>query len=286
MREARSPTWTSRRGIATGTSVEELARGSGLTEVDVARRAVAMADAAPPADEVDPSVAARRRDPGYYLISDGHAALERDVERSRAVGRPAAARLRPRRRPRLPRRRSRSSRRSSSPCPCCCPGPRACRPGSSCRAPRARPGVRPRDRPRQPGGHHRRWARGRCPGSSSTMASRPRCGRSSSCRRSSPPRPTSKRRSAASRSTTSANRDGDVRFALLSDWLDAPTEQVQRRRRAPRGGGRRHRSAQRAPRRGPRRRRPVPAVPPEADAGTRPRAAGWAGSASAASSTS
>ena len=60
--------------------VEELARGSGLTEVDVARTAVAMADAAPSAEDVDPSIAARRGDPGYYLISDGHAALERRLK--------------------------------------------------------------------------------------------------------------------------------------------------------------------------------------------------------------
>ena len=70
--------------------VEELARGSGLTEVDVASRAVAMADAAPSADDVDPSVAARLRDPGYYLISDGHPTLERALH----VTVPLAGRLR------------------------------------------------------------------------------------------------------------------------------------------------------------------------------------------------
>ncbi len=56
--------------------IEELARSSGLTEVEVARKAAVMAEAAPSADDI-PSVAARHRDPGYYLISDGHAALER-----------------------------------------------------------------------------------------------------------------------------------------------------------------------------------------------------------------
>ena len=58
-------------------AVEELSRGSGLTEIEVARRAVAMSDAEPQADEVEPSVAGRRRDPGYYLISDGRSAFER-----------------------------------------------------------------------------------------------------------------------------------------------------------------------------------------------------------------
>ena len=109
-------------------AVEDLARASGLTEVEVARRAASMAatvdptphaqlspdaaaspEAAPPAHpspdasepatpapaepatpapaelatpaplspNVHPSVAARRRDPGYYLISDGRYDLER-----------------------------------------------------------------------------------------------------------------------------------------------------------------------------------------------------------------
>src|SRR5450756_2305122 len=58
-------------------AIEELAEGSGLTEVEVAQKAAAMADAAPSADDVEPSVAARHRDPGYYLISDGRAAFER-----------------------------------------------------------------------------------------------------------------------------------------------------------------------------------------------------------------
>jgi cyclic beta-1,2-glucan synthetase len=70
--------------------VEELARGSGLTEVEVARKAAAMADAAPSADDVEPSLAARHRDPGYYLISDGHSAFERALH----VRVPLAGRLR------------------------------------------------------------------------------------------------------------------------------------------------------------------------------------------------
>ena len=57
--------------------IEELARTSGLSEIEVAEQAAAMAEAAPSGEEVEPSVAARRRDPGYYLIGDGHVALER-----------------------------------------------------------------------------------------------------------------------------------------------------------------------------------------------------------------
>ncbi|MDP2350522.1 MAG: glycosyl transferase, partial [Chloroflexota bacterium] len=83
-------------------AVEELARGSGLTEIAVARKAAEMADAAPSADaaemaeaaemadDVEPSVAARRRDPGYYLISDGRHAFERTLR----VRVPLARRLR------------------------------------------------------------------------------------------------------------------------------------------------------------------------------------------------
>src|SRR5450830_1880490 len=57
-------------------AVEDLARGSGLTEVEVARRAAEMAAAAPSADDTEPSLTARRRDPGYYLVSDGRIAFE------------------------------------------------------------------------------------------------------------------------------------------------------------------------------------------------------------------
>ena len=58
-------------------AVEELARGSCLTEIEVAQKAAAMADAEPPANDLEPSLAARRRDPGYYLVSDGRFAFER-----------------------------------------------------------------------------------------------------------------------------------------------------------------------------------------------------------------
>ncbi len=59
-------------------AVEELAQGSGRDEVEVARAAVAAARAAP-ADNADPAAAARLRDPGYYLVSDGRPELERQV---------------------------------------------------------------------------------------------------------------------------------------------------------------------------------------------------------------
>ncbi len=71
-------------------AVEDLARSSGLTEVEVARKAAEAADAAPSADDIEPSLAARRRDPGYHLIADGRFAFERALH----VRVPLAGRLR------------------------------------------------------------------------------------------------------------------------------------------------------------------------------------------------
>ena len=74
-------------------AVEELARGSGRDEVEVAQAAAAMADEASragdgsPAREADPGTEPRRRDPGYYLISDGRRALERALHARMPVGR-------------------------------------------------------------------------------------------------------------------------------------------------------------------------------------------------------
>ena len=207
-------------------AIEELARGSGLTELEVARTAVAMAASAPAGDDVETAAAARRRDPGYYLIADGRAGAragprtsrcpcragcERAYVRSAATRLPRDARARHRAAPRraAPARRGRAHHR------------RHCRR----RDPRARPGVRPRRRPRQPDGHQD----ARPPAAS---RARPR-----------------RRRAAAMRTLVVvpmlltdeadveaqvgglevhylANRDGDLRFALLSDWLDAPTEHV------------------------------------------------------------
>jgi cyclic beta-1,2-glucan synthetase len=71
-------------------AVEVLARGSGLTEVEVARLAVEMADAAATAGDHEPALAGRRREPGYYLISDGRSAFEHALH----VRVPRATRLR------------------------------------------------------------------------------------------------------------------------------------------------------------------------------------------------
>ena len=59
-------------------AVEELARDSNLTEVEVTRKAIEMAEEVP-ADDVEGVVTARRSDPGYYLVSDGRIALEHAI---------------------------------------------------------------------------------------------------------------------------------------------------------------------------------------------------------------
>ncbi|MGZ4792540.1 MAG: glucoamylase family protein, partial [Ilumatobacteraceae bacterium] len=71
-------------------AVEELSKGSGLSEIKVASKAADMADAAPTVEAIGASLAARQHDPGYYLIADGRAALERDLN----VKIPSAVRLR------------------------------------------------------------------------------------------------------------------------------------------------------------------------------------------------
>ena len=65
-----------------------------------------------------------------------------------------------------------------------------------------------------------------------------------------------------------ASPEGELHFALLSDWLDAATRACRRRRGAAGDGGRRHRPAQSALRPGARR-RPLPAAPSPAASGTR-----------------
>jgi cyclic beta-1,2-glucan glucanotransferase len=61
-------------------AIEELARGSGQTEIEVARRAVAAAKrAAPEGPNRDGATARREQDPGYYLISKGRHAVENEL---------------------------------------------------------------------------------------------------------------------------------------------------------------------------------------------------------------
>src|SRR5688572_21128985 len=56
-------------------AIEQLARGSVISELDVAERALAASRAA--ADPRDPE---RFADPGYHLIAGGRRALERDID--------------------------------------------------------------------------------------------------------------------------------------------------------------------------------------------------------------
>ena len=61
-------------------AIEKLARGSGHTEIEVAQFAIAAAKrAAPEGPNRDGATARRERDPGYYLISRGLHALEKEL---------------------------------------------------------------------------------------------------------------------------------------------------------------------------------------------------------------
>ena len=61
-------------------AIEDLARGSGRTELDVARRALASAGrpTVDPAGAGEPSPG-REQDPGYYLIANGRRAFEKEI---------------------------------------------------------------------------------------------------------------------------------------------------------------------------------------------------------------
>ncbi len=72
------------------TAIEELGRGSTLPEVEIARTALDLADAAPTGIEDESNDSDRYHDPGYYLISDGRLTLERKLD----VSIPLATRLR------------------------------------------------------------------------------------------------------------------------------------------------------------------------------------------------
>ncbi len=79
-RAVTSPTWISRRAIRYRRAIEELARGSAHSEIDVAREVIliakrAEADQQAGTAEPDP----RSRDPGYYLIGQGRRAFEKEL---------------------------------------------------------------------------------------------------------------------------------------------------------------------------------------------------------------
>ncbi len=95
-------------------AVEELARGADVPEVEIATAAAEMANAARQSDGNEPSITARQRDPGYYLISDGRVALERSLHVRGPDRRPLATGLRALPRNRLPRHRCRHHRAAGS----------------------------------------------------------------------------------------------------------------------------------------------------------------------------
>jgi cyclic beta-1,2-glucan synthetase len=61
-------------------AIEELARGSGHTEIEVAQRSIAAAKlAAPEGPNRDSATVRREQDPGYYLISSGRHSIEKEL---------------------------------------------------------------------------------------------------------------------------------------------------------------------------------------------------------------
>lgn len=60
-------------------AIEELARGSGLSELEVARRAVAATEREKERRGDAASAARPEQDPGYFLISRGHRGFEREI---------------------------------------------------------------------------------------------------------------------------------------------------------------------------------------------------------------
>ncbi len=57
-------------------AIEDLARNAGLSEIEVAKRAVALASGAPAGSAADEPRSEAERDPGYYLVGHGRPALE------------------------------------------------------------------------------------------------------------------------------------------------------------------------------------------------------------------
>ncbi len=67
-------------------AIEELARGSNHTEQEIAARAVAAAQrAVVPSSSGDPGSSSREQDPGYYLISRGRHGFEADLDYRRPI---------------------------------------------------------------------------------------------------------------------------------------------------------------------------------------------------------
>ena len=202
-------------------AIEQLARRSGHPETDVARRAVAKTEAA----SDDP--AGRRRDPGYHLIGGGRAAFERELGfhpglRRRllraymAAGTPAylgtiAILSRAILAPTL----LLAARGGAGPA-------RSAR----VRAPRAVPGHGPRDRARPIVAWSSASGPPRCRSWRCATASQATSARWSSCRRCSPASPTWSEQIDGLEIHSLANADDELRFALASDWMDAPTEEM------------------------------------------------------------
>ena len=180
-------------------AVEELARGSGRTEVDVARAAIALTANVQSDDDGDTSMLSRLQDPGYYLVADGRSVLERSLHVRVEPAETVTARRATSGRGFLSRvsDAAHGTHRRRSPC--------ARRPSRGCDHGRASSPSARRPSWRQPsstGPSPTCWVLGRCRDSISMTACRPTCERSSSFRCCSRRQLTSRPRSPSWKSTT------------------------------------------------------------------------------------
>ncbi len=205
-------------------AIEKLARGSRHTEIEVAQLAIAAAKGAA-AEAPDDGVKARREHhPGYYLISEGRHALEQQLG-FRAPVRDWIARANTAAESADISAPSRWSARSSWPPACVAVDQRldgwtrvvlallAIIPAMDAAVAIVNRAVTSRHRPRH---------------DSRARASRWRAGESAhDCRDADfvePRAPRSKSKSSAWRVHYLASPDGELYFALLSDWTDSATE--------------------------------------------------------------
>ena len=156
------------------TAVEQLARGSGLDELEVANRAVEAAAAA---------TERRRKDPGYYLTAEGRPGVRGRLGLSSVLLDDREPRLsRARRRRLCRRRRSRRFAAARLPDPLPCRGPRGLDLARRARAARRGAGDRFGGGARQPGGDAPVRRRRRSRASSSATECPPICVRWWWCR--------------------------------------------------------------------------------------------------------
>ena len=261
-----SPRWTSPTRDRYRHAVEELSRGMPPRRGRGGAAGGARWRSRPRRRPSDGPSSQRLADPGYYLISKGRPRLEAALELPDS--RPPMAAPRRGFAPPLP---ATSAPSRSGPLAILAVPLVSLRPARGASAAVAHPArarspscPRPISPARSCSGSSRSSS---APGASPSSSSPPACRRRRARSVAIPMLLTDEAeirggRRSGSRSTTSPIRIRELRFALLSDWSDAPSETHARRRGPPRGGARRDPGAQRAARTRGRGRRPLLGLPP------------------------